>query len=239
MLTRIASLLIVFLFAGVTIALPASAQSIRFAGDGSEQTDVFDMDGPWLLDWNTRTPSKLPCNYEPGTGDGTPGVPCNFELRLFDAGSGNFVGTIAQLEGEGRGHQLFERAGSYRIDVVAQHLRWELLVVPIDEARAAELKERSGKGPTLEERAMAAARQVSRDSFVSWRPVDDATLLLFAEGDLTGYRVTFATPCPGLAEATALSFVTSFSTDDRLYDSILLDDGTRCYFDRVIPTVMD
>ena len=239
MLTRISSLIVAVLVTCVMVALPASAQSIRFAGAGSEQTDVFDMDGPWLLDWNTRTPSGLPCNYEPGTKDGTPGVPCNFELRLFDAGTGDFVGTVVQLEGEGRGHKLFELAGSYRFDVVARHLRWELLVVPVDEARAAKLKEMTRKGPSLEDRSMAAARQVARDSFVSWRPVDDATLLLFAEGDVTGYRVTFAPPCPGLAEATALSFVTSFSTDDKLYDSILLDDGTRCYFDRVVPTVMD
>jgi hypothetical protein len=38
---------------------------------------------------------------------------------------------------------------------------------------------------------------------------------------------------------TALSFVTASGSRLDQYDSILLDDGTRCYFERVMPTLFD
>ena len=87
--------------------------------------------------------------------------------------------------------------------------------------------------------ANMADRQVEASAFNSWRPVDNGTLLLFAEDKAHGFRVTFSPPCPGLADATALSFVTSFETSAQSFDSILLDDGTQCYFERVVPTVFD
>jgi hypothetical protein len=181
----------------------------------------------------------LPCNYQIWANDGVKGLPCNFELRLLDANTGEYLGTIAQLEGEGSGFRLFEKAGSYRIDVVAQHVIWEMLVEPIDEQRAAELKALTEKGPSLAVRAKAAARQVPEGAFSSWRPVDDQTLLLFAEDGESGFRVTFEPACPGLSKATALSFVTVFEPGVERYDSIFLDDATRCYFKEVIPTVFE
>lgn len=36
---------------------------------------------------------------------------------------------------------------------------------------------------------------------------------------------------------SAISFVTSAAGGLDQYDLVMLDDGTRCYFDRVIPTV--
>ncbi len=86
---------------------------------------------------------------------------------------------------------------------------------------------------------MATSRRLAEATFVSWRPVDDETLLLFAEDETHGYRVTFSPACHGLADATALSFVSVFDTDVESYNSILLDDGTRCYFSRVVPTIFD
>lgn len=221
-------------------AWPAAAQDLRFAGSEPGESDVFTMESPWLLDWSARSPSKLPCNYQIWSKDGTEGLPCNFELRLFDAESGDYVGMVAQLEGEGRGHKLFEAAGQYKLVVVSQHVEWELLVKPITEERAAKLKALTTSGPTLEDRSMAAAREVAEGTFASWRPVDDSTLLLFAEDQSTGYRITFTPGCSGLAEATALSFVSASSAGGiERFDSILLDDGTQCYFDRVMPTVFD
>jgi hypothetical protein len=57
------------------------------------------------------------------------------------------------------------------------------------------------------------------------------------DGPWTGWRVSFSPACPGLHAATAISFVTSAAGGLDQYDSIMLDDGTRCYFDRVNPTV--
>jgi hypothetical protein len=64
-------------------------------------------------------------------------------------------------------------------------------------------------------------------------------LLLFSEDESSGYRVTFSPACPGLSKATALSFVTAFESGVESYNSILLDNGTRCFFNRVVPTVID
>jgi hypothetical protein len=240
MLVRFSHLLSISLLTCIFIACPASAADLRFAGDASDRTDTFTMDGPWLLDWSARSPSRLPCNYQIWSRDSTEGLPCNFELRLFDADSGDYIGMIAQLEGEGRGYKLFEAAGNYRIEIVSQHVAWELLVKPITKERAAKLKSLTASGPTFEDRSVTAAREVAEGTFTSWRPVDDGVLLLFAEDGATGYRVTFTPGCTGLAEATALSFVSASSAGGvERFDSILLDDGTQCYFDRVIPTVFD
>ena len=119
-------------------------------------------------------------------------------------------------------------------------MAWELLVKPITQERAAKLKALTEQGPTLADRSAAAAREVAEGTFASWRPVDDNTLLLFAEDETTGYRVTFTPGCTGLANVTALSFVSASSAGGiERFDSILLDDGTQCYFDRVYPTVFD
>ena len=240
MFMRFSHFLSISLVTCIFVAWPANAEDLRFTGDASDKTDAFSMDGPWLLDWSARSPSRLPCNYQIWSKDGTEGLPCNFELRLLDADSGDYVGMIAQLEGEGRGYRLFEAAGNYRIDVVSQHVTWELLVKPVTEERAARLKALTESGPTLEDRSMAAAREVAGNTFTSWRPIDDSTLLLFTDDGVSGYRVTFTPACTGLAGATALSFVSASSAGGiERFDSILLDDGTQCYFDRVIPTVFD
>ena len=240
MFMRFSHLLSIPLVTCILVAWPANAADLRFAGDASGATDVFSMDGPWLLDWSARSPSRLPCNYQIWSNDGSEGLPCNFELRLIDATSGDYIGTVAQLEGVGRGYKLCETAGNDRIDIVSQHVAWELLVTPVTEERAAKLKALTESGPTLEDRSMAAAREVAEGTFASWRPVDDGSLLLFAEDGATGYRITFTPGCTGLAGVKALSFVSASSSGGiERFDSILLDDGTQCYFDRVIPTVFD
>ena len=160
-------------------------------------------------------------------------------MRLHDVDSGKFVGTIAQFEGTGSGLKLFEDAGSFQIQIVAQNLTWDLQIEAVDPQEAARMKRLAEDGLSLEDMAKRKARQVAEGSFSSWRPVDDETLLLFAEDENTGYRVSFSPACPGLAQAKALSFVTAFDNGVDNYDSILLDDGTRCYFKSVVPTIFD
>ena len=239
MFTRFTLFLFLFLVTASGTAWSADGDEIRFTGDKTGLTDAFETNGPWVLDWSVRGKSGLPCNFAIWGGDDAAGQPCNFEMRLVEEGSGDYLGTIAQLEGTGRGYKLFERPGRYRVDVVAQNIIWEFLVTPIDEQTAMELKTRTEKGVPLEARSKAASRRVTEGSFESWRPVDDETLLLFSEDQAHGYRVAFSPPCPGLSGATALSFVTVFDSGVESYDSILLDDGTRCYFNRVVPTVFD
>ena len=238
MFTRFTLLLIPFLVTATGAAWSADGDELRFSGDQTGLTDTFDMEGPWLLDWSVRGKSKLSCNFAVWGGEPA-GQPCNFEMRLLDVDSGDYVGTIAQLEGTGRGYKLFEKPGQYRIDVVAQNVIWEFLVTAIDQQTAKELKTWTEKGVPLEARSTVTSRRVNEGSVHSWRPVDDETLLLFSVGEATGYRVTFSPPCPGLADAKALSFVTVFDSGIESYDSIMLDNGTRCYFNRVVPTVFD
>ena len=226
MLTRIPGLFLIALTLYANAATPADVDAVRFTGNESERTTIFEMGGPWLLDWSGRNKTET-------------ALPTNFEMRLHDADSGKFVGTIVQLEGTGRGLKLFENAGSFQIEVVAQNLLWDLQIETVDPQEAERIKRLSEDGPSLDEMAKRKARQVADGSFSSWRPVDDETLLLFAEDDNTGYRVSFSPACPGLTEAKALSFVTAIDGGIDNYDSILLDDGTRCYFKSVVPTIFE
>lgn len=224
MKTRTLLLLAFALLIPSQVALSADNALTRFAGSDSGRTPVFEMEGPWLLDWSTRNKTALPTN---------------FEMRLYTDSGNDFVGTVAQLEGVGRGLKLFEDTGSLQIEVVSENLVWELLIRPIDESAAGRMKRASTGEATLEDAAVAAMRRVEEGSFSSWRPVDDRTLLLFAADETSGFRVTFAERCAGLSDVTALSFVTASGSGLDQYDSILLDDGTRCYFERVMPTLFD
>ena len=123
---------------------------------------------------------------------------------------------------------------------MAQHLDWTLEITAVPSAEAGRLKRRSEGRSTIEDSSQVFARQVSEDSFASWRPVDDQTLLLFAKDASRGFRITFPKPCTGLSEATALMFIgAGFGSGGELYDAIMLDDGTHCPFGRVVPTVFD
>ncbi len=197
----------------------------RFEGDSNERTPVFEPGGPWMLYWYTQSDNTLPKT---------------FELRLYAADSGEYLGTVIQQRIIANGKKLFEDAGRYQVDVVAGNLDWTLVVSEIAEDKSAQLIRESKGQPTIEDTAGEYASQVAEDNFESWRPVDDQTLLLFAADESRGFRVTFEVPCKGLTEATALTFVSSgVSSDGELYDSIMLDDGMHCEFARVVPTVFD
>ena len=212
----------------VIAALPCTSHAdtlARFEGDSSERTPVFQPGGPWMLYWYTQSDNSLPKI---------------FELRLYRADSGEYLGTVIQQRIIANGKKLFEDAGSYQVDVVAGNLDWTLVISGIAEDKAAQLIRESRGQPTIADSTQHYANQVAEDNFESWRPVDDQTLLLFAADESTGFRVTFDVPCKGLTEATALTFVSSgVSRDGELYDSIMLDDGMHCEFARVVPTVFD
>lgn len=66
---------------------------------------MFETPGAWLLDRSTRSDDLLPKT---------------FELRLYDAESSEYIGTILQLQENGSGRKLFEDAGQYQMEVVAR-----------------------------------------------------------------------------------------------------------------------
>jgi hypothetical protein len=187
----------------------------RFEGEGNRTLPEFTVDGPWTLDWSARAEFfRL----------------ASIEMRLYDGESGDFIGSIAELKGIGQGYKLFEDPGSYQIRVVATGVEWEITVEEISEERAASLK-REAEGPP--DFSTQAKSRVPVDSFASWRPEGNEALFLFEDGNY-GWRVTFRPAvCPGLSSATALSFVTPGADPSEGYDSIMLDDGTRCYFESV------
>jgi len=199
--------------------------TLRFSGDESSRTPVFERSGPWMLYWTTNSEDTLPKL---------------FELRLYEADSGEFVGTIAAVRETGSNRKMFEETGRYQIEVVAQHLAWTLQIAAVSSTEAGRLKRRGAGRSTIEDSSQAFARQVPEDSFESWRPVDDRALLLFAKDETRGFRITFPKACEGLSQATALMFVSAgYGSGGELYDAIMLDDGTHCSFGRVVPTVFD
>jgi hypothetical protein len=220
---RVVRILLGVAMASVAAMPTAASDTVRFTGKGDDRTAVFRTSGPWTLDWSIT--SDLP-------------LLANFEMRLNDGTSGEFIGTVIQIEGTGNGLKLFEGSGEFRLSIVARNVSWELEIAEVTEEQAARIKGSAEDKLSLQDSAPRTMRQVPIDTFDSWRAVGNDTLLLFANGG-TGWRVTFVGICPGLASATAVSFVTSSSGDMNAYDSILLDDGTRCYFARVIPSAVN
>ena len=208
--------LILILFSS---ALAAAKDIARLTGKDNGRPPAFTVDGPWTLDWSTR--SEFP-------------MMANFEMRLYDGVSGDFIGMVAELMGTGSGLRLFEKAGTFQIVIVATSSEWNITIAEMDQKQAAAMKRRTEAKPSLLDSSSHDARLVPEASFESWRPEGNDTLLLFRNGDI-GWRVSFAPPCPGLGSATSLSFVMTSGEGTGQYDSILLEDGVRCYFARVTP----
>ena len=217
-------IILILALAGAALTVEAGTLA-RFEGNSNERTPVFEPGGPWMLYWYTQSDNTLPKT---------------FELRLYRADSGEYLGTVIQQRIIANGKKLFEDAGSYQVDVVAGNLDWTLVISEIGEDKAAQLVRESKGQPTLEETAGRYASQVAEGNFESWRPVDDETLLLFAADETRGFRGSFEAPCRGLNKATALTFVASgMGYGGETYESLMLDDGTHCAFAQVVPTVFD
>ena len=218
------SVILALALAGTALIAEAGTLA-RFEGDGSGRTPAFEPDSPWILYWYTQSDNTLPKT---------------FELRLYDADSGEYLGTIIQQRIIANGEKLFEDAGRYQVGVVAANLDWTLAVSEISGEKAEQLIRESKGQPSLEDSGRRYANQVAEGSFESWRPVGNQTLLLFAADETQGFRVTFEVPCKGLGDASALTFMSSgMGPDGELYDSIMLDDGTHCTFSEIVPTIFD
>ena len=216
--------LIVGLFAvQCCMASAADTDRVRFEGEGNGRTAVFATGGPWMLDWSIR--SDVPSL-------------AIFEMRLHEGASGDYIGSLAELRGTGSGLKLFEEGGDYQIAIVARNVTWELEITQVSEEQAAATKRLSQGEPTLKDSTRETLRLVREGTFSEWRPEGNDALLLF-DSNRMRWRATFAQPCSGLESATVISFVTPVAGNLEDYDSILLEDGTRCYFDRVVPTLLD
>jgi hypothetical protein len=117
----------VLLLALVAVPFTAQADTLaRFSGDNNGRTPVFEPGGPWMLYWYTKSDNTLPKT---------------FEMRLYDADSGEYLGTVIQQRIIANGKKLFEDAGRYRVDVVAGNLDWTLVVSEVVEDEAADPRE--------------------------------------------------------------------------------------------------
>jgi hypothetical protein len=201
------------------IASVESSEIVKFDGQENGKSPVFTVDGPWTLDWSAH--SEFP-------------LLASFEMRLRDGTSGEIIGKVVELEGTGRGLRLFEDAGTYQIVVTGRSVEWYIEIMEVGEEQAASLKRGIEGRPSLIESSQRISRRVPESSFVEWRPEGNETLLLFND-DGVAWRISFSPSCPGLKSATAISFVTPVVDGTDEYDSILLEDGTRCYFSSVTP----
>ena len=201
----------------VLLGSVAMADVQKLSGKDNGKPPAFTVDGPWTMDWTARSDFPLLASID---------------MRLHDGATGEFIGMVAEIKGTGRGLKLFENAGTFQVVVVGTFVEWDIEIREISEEHAATLKRSAEGKPSLLESASQASRRVPEGTFSSWRPQDDDNLLLFDDYGIA-WRVSFSPACPGLNSATAISFVTS--ADGRLdeYESIMLDDGTRCYFDKV------
>ena len=110
-----------------------SSEVAKFDGQESGKSPVFEVVGPWTLDWSAR--SEFP-------------LLASIDIRLHDGETGEFVGTVVELEGIGRGLKLLDDSGSYQIVVVGRSVTWEVEISEVSEQQAAEL-ERGAQGGGL------------------------------------------------------------------------------------------
>lgn len=213
-----------FLFVCLSFVGPVTAtaaeQLAKFTGENSTSTPEFTVAAPWLLDWTVS--SDFP-------------QMAKIDVRLIDASTGEFVGEVIQLSGTGAGLKLFSADGKYRFEVIGTQVDWVFLIETIDAARAEELRRAS----TADEQASPISSAVvllqeDFDKFTGWTYHDERTLVLVGQNGL-GARIEFLGDCDGLESTSRLSFVTGLRAHPRGYNSVLLDDGTRCYFASVRP----
>lgn len=197
-----------------------SFEAVRFGGKESGESPVFTVDGPWTMDWSAH--SEFP-------------LLASIEMRLHDGESGEFVGRVVSLEGTGQGLRLFEEPGSYKIVIVGRSVTWDVEILQVSTEQAAKLKRGTQERPSLLDSSRRVSRRVPEGSFAEWRPEDNESLLLFNKDRAVVWRISFSPSCPGLKSVKAISFVTPMGDRTDQYDSILLEDGTRCYFASVTP----
>lgn len=202
------------------MVMAGEPQALKFSGSGNGSTPVFQVTAPWLIDW--RALGEFPR--------------VSFvEFRLHDASSGKIIGIINQSEGGARGLKLMEQLGTFRIEVSAGTVDWSIDIIQVSAERASQLKDKAGRQPSLAERSKSAARRLPEGPFAGWHAEDDSTIFLDQDNG-SGWRLSFVPPCAGLSRARGITFMSSVDGPVDEYDSVMLDDGSRCYFDSVSPT---
>ncbi len=210
--------LTVFFVAPLTVAAAETDVPIaKFSGHNSEQTAEFDVKAPWLVDFEVN--SEFP--------DLATTV-----IRLEDD-SDQTLGTAAAFRGTGRGLKLFRTSGRYRLDITSETTDWRIEISEISETWAKRLEQMTATARSDRPHSSELQRQVSANSFSGWRAESNQSMILTGTGT-TDFRVSFGgNGCPGLAAAKTLSFMTPAKGPLDMYDSILLEDGTRCYFEKL------
>jgi hypothetical protein len=206
-------------------AAPAGAENLvkTFTGSGPDTTPRFEVEGPWRVDWEAESEHPLLAA---------------FYTNLYDAETSEYLGFITQLRGTGAGSKLIRESGTFRIGISGNDVDWTLRIVELSDAEAAAVEQSAGRARAA--KLPPAARPapstvVASGSFIGWNVVDERTLDLVTGQPGMVLEVTLSEPCPGLKESTEVLFVTPDTGATNVYNSILLDDGTRCYFERVVP----
>ncbi|WP_405243252.1 hypothetical protein [Lentisalinibacter salinarum] len=205
-------------------AAPSGAEELvkTFTGSGPDTTPRFEVEGPWRVDWEAESEHPLLSA---------------FYTNLYDAETSEYLGFITQLRGTGAGSKLIRESGTFRIGISGNDVDWTIRIVELREAEAAALSAGAGRRPAadLPESPGEAGALVAAGSFIGWDVVDERTLNLVTGEDGLVLETTLTAPCPGLTETADVLFVTPDTGATNVYNSILLDDGTRCYFERVVP----
>lgn len=220
MKSRLLFALLVLLAMPAGMADSSGQHRYTYEGNGSGQTPVFRMDSAWLVDWRSN-------NEFPRT--------ATIELQLLEADSGRVLGIINQAQGQARGLKLIPQSGAFRIAVQARGVQWQMDLIEVSEARAGQLRRQAGHSPDLARRSAQSSRRLPVGPLAGWHAPDDS-LMVLSGADGVDWRLEFSPPCEGLSAAAGITFVSPVGKDDAHYDSILLDDGKRCYFDRVSPS---
>lgn len=190
-----------------------------YRGSDTGVTPAFAIAGPWTLDW--RVTSEFP-------------ELAQVTIRLADGASGDFVAELVQVTGTGDGYRLMPQGGNFRFDVVGVQADWELIVEETDDETAARLLAREKTGAAGREPGALLNEELS--DFSGWSAEDERTLILVTRGGGLNVLIRLRADCPGLTSAERVSFVAPMLSDSEAYDSVLLENGTRCYFASVGPT---
>ena len=114
--------LLVLGFSANTTAM-AEEEVARFKGSRSTQTDIFEVDGPWLLDW------RMNSDYRGQAA---------LELKLLEGRSGRFHSRIMNPgKWLGNGRKLFDEGGTYKFEIVSSFTDYTLIVIQLTEEEAA------------------------------------------------------------------------------------------------------
>ena len=119
MTRTITTALLVLLLAGTMAS--ASELVKEFSGRASVTTAIFDVDSPWIMDWN------LKADYDQLVA---------LDITLIEAKTGRHVGRVLHTKRKGNGVKLFYEAGSYQLRISATLARWRIKIEQLTDEEA-------------------------------------------------------------------------------------------------------